>query len=461
MELTLKRLLEQAEFKSSRGRYEAEEVDDFLDKAVAMATKVEAKLTQALDAEKAAGGPSPAEVEAEVARRVEATLAERAASGPSEDEMAEEARRTIVLAQRTADAAVKEAREDAAKLLADAQERAAALAAEADAAAETSRAEVAAEAAAAREEARGRLAGEIGELEGIREALRTDVTVLERHVEEQRAQLRSSVAELQRLLDDPVGFRMAPAPALLDPEVPDFAGEAAADAAEAEAAAAPEASAPAEPPSPSAPQGGSEPTPGPTSDGGDDAVLAAASAPVEDPWPESGPSSEAPSAPSAAAPQALSFDEVDHAAPGLDPLDGPPTAPVSVIDLGFDQESAAAEEPSAASSAGESRSSSARASGSASGSVAAPPAPPAVSTRPSPSTSAESEASSAGASAPASLRSPDASPAAGGEEDAFLAELRKAMQDDEPLGPREQQEGTAPGEMFDDDRRSWRFGKRR
>jgi hypothetical protein len=69
---------------------------------------------------------------------------------------------------------------------------------------------------------------------------------------------------------------------------------------------------------------------------------------------------------------------------------------------------------------------------------------------------------SSGASSSASSPAPGSrSPATGGEEDAFLAELRKAMQDDEPLGPRDQQAGTAPGEMYDEGGRSWRFGKRR
>ena len=73
MELTLKRLLEHAEFKKYRGKgYDPTEVDDFLDKAAAMAGKVEVQLTQALEQAKAGGGPSasPADIDAEVERRV-------------------------------------------------------------------------------------------------------------------------------------------------------------------------------------------------------------------------------------------------------------------------------------------------------------------------------------------------------------------------------------------------------
>ncbi|QXC63456.1 DivIVA domain-containing protein [Aquihabitans sp. G128] len=182
MELTLKRLLEQAEFTETRKGYDRGQVDDFLDKAVAMATKVEARLTQALDQSKAApsaSGPSAAELEAEVERRVQARLADLPApapapvahdapSGPSEDETAEEVRRTLVLAQRTADAAVREAREDAAKLLSDAQERAAKLNAEAEAAAANAHAGLVSQIEDERRAAHDRLAAEIGELESAR-----------------------------------------------------------------------------------------------------------------------------------------------------------------------------------------------------------------------------------------------------------------------------------------------------
>ena len=376
MELTLKRLLEHAEFKKYRGKgYDPTEVDDFLDRAAAMAGKVEVQLTQALEQAKAGGGGAPAEpdpeaVEAEVERRVAERLAE-APAAPAEDEIAAEAQRTLVMAQRTADAAVREAREDAEKLvsaakeqaealLADAEARASKINAECDERAATSKAEVEAESARERREARQRLATEIGELEGLRETLRSDVSVLERHVEEQRSQLGSTLAELQQILDDPSGFRLAPAPPLADPALPDFS-----DLAE------PEPEAPAELEVVEA----------------DDAA-AAAEAPAAAEAAE--PAAEEPDA--SVAPPRLSFDEVDHEAPGLEEPDaGPPTAPVSAVDLGLD--------------------------------------------------------------------APLGGPSDG--DDAFLTELRKAMADDEPLGPRDHDEVEANDALFDDDdRRGWRFGRR-
>jgi DivIVA domain-containing protein len=402
MELTLKRLLEHAEFKKYRGKgYDPTEVDDFLDRAAAMAGKVEVQLTQALEQAKAAGtsgaaAPDPAAVEAEIERRVAervAAQADQAPSGPSDEEIAAEAQRTLVMAQRTADAAVREAREDADKLLAAAKEQAEALLADAEARstalnteteerAASSRAQLEAEAASERREARQRLASEIGELEGIREALRTDVNVLERHVEEQRSQLGSTLAELHQILDDPSGFRLAPAPALADPDLPDFS-----DLAEAEVPA-PEP----EPEPVPEPESAPEPEAAPH-----DAVDEPQPHAEPDPAPRDEVEGEGAEQPEAAAPPTLAFEEIDHEAPGLDdpPDGGPPTAPVSAVDLGFPPES-----------------------------------------RP--------------------KRPQDT------DEDTFLAELRKAMSDDQPLGPRDQDDVPPSEEMFEDeDRRGWRFGRRR
>jgi len=447
MELHLKVLLEQAEFTKTRGGgYDRTEVDDFLDKSVAMAAKVETRLTELIDQNAKLGegesvappaaGPSADEVEAEIERRVAARLAEAPAAGsagPTEDETAEKVRRTIVMAERTASEAIREAKEDAARLVeqaterataltaeteeraaslkAESEERAASLTAEAEAHAAKLTAEAQAEASNERQAARNRLALEISALEGSREALRSDVGILERHVEEQRTQLRSTVGELQRLLDDPAGFRLAPTPALLDPELPDFSEDRADTEDAAPAEVEPEAVlAEEEPFDPTAlrvePVGAiADPAP---IVGADTSVadLEAEASVLNPGWvadagpetepdghPEAEAQAEAEAEPTeAAGPEPITFVDVDHEAPGLhEPVDGgPPTAPVAVVDLG----------------------------GSASD-------------------------------------APE-------EDDAFLTELRKAMADEEPLGPRDEAAPTSLGNMFDDDdRRGWRFGKRR
>jgi DivIVA domain-containing protein len=386
MELTLKRLLEQAEFTRAKRGYDANEVDDFLDRAVAMATKVEARLTQALEESKGAPepkGPAPAEIEAEVDRRVKARLAEApAAPAPapvpaappalaSEEETAEEVRRTIVLAQRTADAAVREARQDAARLLNEAKDRAAALNDEADNTLAAARLEMAREIDAERRIAQERLAGEIGELESAREALRSDITVLERYVGEQRNQLRTTVDDLQRLLDDPAGFRTAPEPALLDPVVPSPIVTARPAAALGQG------------------------------DDSDDGRTGHS-------WGSGGSS--------------LSWGGTGTATGGAVAEGGGSEAPVEQTAVVIDDEAHDADDPEPTS-------------GSADGPSSFGHADETTPTGP---------ASTGGS-------------ASDGEEDAFLDELRRAMADDEPLGPRDD-----PGsELSDEDRRSWRFGKRR
>ena len=400
MELTLKRLLEQAKFATTRKGYDQDEVDDFLDRAVAMATKVEAKLTEALakpktvvgDAASSAApapamGPGTAEFEAEVERRVEARLAEAPAlAAPAvaarEEATAEAASRTLVLAQRTADAAVAEAKAEAEAILARANEHSQALTAEANEAAQIRRETAEKETEAARAEAHARLSGEIGSLELARDGLRGDVSLLESHVEEQRSQLRSTVAELQRLLDDPAVFRLAPSPALHDPEIPEFAPDEADVSTDLEpdpeSADHPEAHVDQEPEP--------EPEAQPEADG--HVLVFQSTDPAEG---------------SAGADDAMQKDisgeDVDHELPGSsDPIDsGPPTALVSAVELGIE------------------------------------PTPPGE-----------------GASEP------------GNGDDAFLDELRKAMADEEPLGPRDSgSTGSTDASFLDDDKRGWRFGKRR
>lgn len=403
MELTLKRLLEQATFHKVRKGYDTDEVDEFLDRAVGMATKVEARLNQALKQEGGAaapeGGvvaPDPTEVEAEVERRVAARLAEIptpepvvVATGPTDEEQAEEAARTILLAQRTADAAIKEARDEAERLRSEARDEAAALAEQARSETEAARAAGREQLERERSQARAELGETIRRLEGDRDALRADVSLLESHVEEQRAQLRSAVAELQRLLEDPAGFRVAPAPELRSPEVSVVPDDPEGDAGVAES------DVPSDPDPGGHDPRGHDDDPGPVDqagpDDGDDTggdgglstgevIVLGDAAPAVD---EAGP-----------APRGSGGREATNP----DPIDledgGPPTAPVSRVDLDL---------------------------------------------------------------------SDDAPPAGDGaaSDDEFLDELRRAMADQEPLGPREDQSFGASGALFDDDRRGWRFGKRR
>jgi hypothetical protein len=69
------------------------------------------------------------------------------------------------------------------------------------------------------------LVSEIIALEESRDGLRADHGILERHLEEQRLRLRSSIGDLQRLLDDPGRLRVASAPSLRGATRPPFLDE--------------------------------------------------------------------------------------------------------------------------------------------------------------------------------------------------------------------------------------------
>jgi hypothetical protein len=82
---------------------------------------------------------------------------------------------------------------------------------------------------------------EIITLEETRDALRADHGILERHLDEQRLRLRSSVGDLQRLLDDPARLRAAAPPEVSGAARPDFVDETVDADAESEVEASAEA----------------------------------------------------------------------------------------------------------------------------------------------------------------------------------------------------------------------------
>jgi vacuolar-type H+-ATPase subunit H len=131
-----------------------------------------------------------------------------------------------VLAQRTADAAIKEAEEDAKRTLQSAQEQVQRLYTEAQDQARKLVIDAESEARKTADDTRQRLVKEIITLEETRDSLRADQGILERHLDEQRLRLRSSIGELQRLLDDPSRLRAATAPELSGATRPNFVADA-------------------------------------------------------------------------------------------------------------------------------------------------------------------------------------------------------------------------------------------
>src|SRR4051812_10029895 len=103
MDQSLKRLIEEVAFQETRKGYDRAEVDDFLDRAAALAGNVEGQLAQAIERGRAAEAQlKRAEAEREVA--LSAAPAAAAAPAKSDAQVTEEVARTLVLAQRTADA---------------------------------------------------------------------------------------------------------------------------------------------------------------------------------------------------------------------------------------------------------------------------------------------------------------------------------------------------------------------
>jgi cell division initiation protein len=168
-------LREGVEFSVKLRGYDLEQVDDFLDR---MADGIES-------------------LQQQLRRTTErAVRAEQLAADNAETEQA--LRRTLVVAQRTADEVIAEAEADAGRRREDAEATARSII-------------VAAEAEAARlaSEAQRKLRDDIAALERARDALQADVDALDRHVAEERERLR-------RLADGDLVVAPAPAPTDLD-----------------------------------------------------------------------------------------------------------------------------------------------------------------------------------------------------------------------------------------------------
>ncbi|MET0727705.1 MAG: DivIVA domain-containing protein [Acidimicrobiales bacterium] len=205
-------LLHDVEFREAkRGGYNTQDVDEFLERLAVGLERQEGLVADARERIEAA------EARVADAERRAAQAEERASESSDMDDTL---KRTLVLAQRTADAAIREAEEEAAKTLGSAQEQASRMLADAQNATARARSEGEEEARRAHRDARERVLAEMHQLEVARDQLRTDVEVLDRHLDEQRERLRHSVGALQALLDDPAALRPAEAPEVSDVTAP-------------------------------------------------------------------------------------------------------------------------------------------------------------------------------------------------------------------------------------------------
>ena len=212
------------EFRRKGRGYDAEDVDAFRQNVEDWAAETQARLREAtskLD-------------EAETrAREAE----ERARTSTEGDETIQ---RTLLLAQRTADAAVAEAEETAARKVAEAEAEADRLTTEARNHREQAIAGAEAEVREAIDLKRAELLDELTALERTRDALAGDVAALEVHLEGQRSRIDEIRDQLGLLLEHPLAPTTAPA--LSGIEVPAAAPlvvDAAPEAIEADAEIAP------------------------------------------------------------------------------------------------------------------------------------------------------------------------------------------------------------------------------
>jgi DivIVA domain-containing protein len=208
-------VINEVEFHQKMRGYDPDEVDDFLER---VAVAVDELLQRVRNAEERAAaaewrGPEPATRTREAPAPAASPLA---AKGDDNESI----RRTLVLAQRTADAAIKESEEQAKKILQNAQDQVQRLYAEAKEHAKKIVTDAEAEARKGTDDTRKRLVKEIMSLEETRDALRADQGILERHLDEQRLRLRSSIGALQRVLDDPGRLRASTPPDLSGATLP-------------------------------------------------------------------------------------------------------------------------------------------------------------------------------------------------------------------------------------------------
>ena len=195
--------LHSVEFREARrGGYNTRDVDDFIERVAAGAGHLNERVREAqMRAEAAESRLTDLQREVDELRRRPAA--------PEVSETDETLRRTLVLAQRTADATIKEAKEEANRVLSEAREEAA-----------RTRAEAEAEARRGADSARVNAQAEVEALLSSRDNLKVDLDVLSRRIDDQRNQLRSGINEMQRLLDDPNALKPLPPVTLSEVDLP-------------------------------------------------------------------------------------------------------------------------------------------------------------------------------------------------------------------------------------------------
>lgn len=169
--------LREVEFREKLRGYNPDDVDEFLERVAAGLEILQERLRQATE---------------------RAVRAEQRASESTEGDDA--MRRTLVLAQRTADLAVQEARDEAARIVAEAEGQAQAV-----------RAEAAEHARRTIDDATREAWAQVGRLENARDQLQREIGGLEHYLDSERMRLRAMLADTLRRLDEAIPT-MSPRP---------------------------------------------------------------------------------------------------------------------------------------------------------------------------------------------------------------------------------------------------------
>ena len=174
--------LREVEFREKLRGYNPDDVDEFLERVAAGLEILQERLRQATE---------------------RAVRAEQRAAETTEGDDA--MRRTLVLAQRTADLAVQEARDQADKIVVDAEAQA-----------QDVRAQAAEHARRTIDDATREAWAQVGRLETARDQLQAEITGLEQYLDNERMRLRAMLGETLRRLDESIPTLSSPPPA---PEV--------------------------------------------------------------------------------------------------------------------------------------------------------------------------------------------------------------------------------------------------
>lgn len=178
--------LHAVEFREARrGGYNTRDVDDFLERIAGGVQALHDRVRDAMMRAESAEGRA-----ADAHRQLDEAQRRPAANDVTETD--DTLRRTLVLAQRTADATIKEAKDEAARLLSEAREESSQI-----------RSEIEAEARLGTEGARLAAEAEVEQLLEARDALQADIDALDDVMRQQRDRIRGGIVELERVLDDP------------------------------------------------------------------------------------------------------------------------------------------------------------------------------------------------------------------------------------------------------------------